>query len=198
MIIALLDDPVIGGELSFSTTPFTSTPGTFTDAQGILTISLPSIYGDIAASSPGVCSSFTDAGRSCRLFKDASWFGTLPFLREVCKHVSEKVELFSRMRVSAIIHDFPRNISAKIHRYGKMPRFVFSNSYISGALKCMVKFVFVYHRLFTFAAVYNKCGCFTQNSTMLRIGSTHYDIQTRLPLPTLFRGGRKSGMSSSG
>jgi len=109
-----------------------------------------------------------------------SWFGTLPLLREVRRHVSEKVELLSRMRVSAILYDFPKYIigrrgrkpkygnrlasvpelsaqlkskagSAKIHLYGKMREVCFSELVcMSGALKCPVKVVFVYYRSFTF------------------------------------------------
>lgn len=112
-----------------------------------------------------------------------SWFGTMTLLKEVRKHLSQKVELLSRLRVSSVLFDFPEKtppkrgrkpkygkrlprvpeISAQlknqakcamIHLYGKKREVRFSELLcLSGALKCKVKVVFVYYRNFTFPLI---------------------------------------------
>ena len=42
-----------------------------------------------------------------------SWFGSLTLLKKVRKHLQQKVDLLSRLRVSVILFDFPENMPPK-------------------------------------------------------------------------------------
>lgn len=112
-----------------------------------------------------------------------SWFGTKPLLEEVRSMVTFDVHILSRLRVSAILYDFPEVIpgkrgrhkkfgrqlapvkklsaqlrpsakSAMIHIYGKNRKVEFSEiTCLSKAFGCRVKVVFVYYKGFAFPLI---------------------------------------------
>ena len=75
-----------------------------------------------------------------------SWFRTLPLLKEVRKHVSEKVELLSRMRVSAVLYDFPKHIIGKRGRKPKYGHRLASVPELSAQLKSKAGSAKIHHK----------------------------------------------------
>lgn len=112
-----------------------------------------------------------------------SWFGTKPLLDEVRARVTFSIHVLSRLRVSAILYDFPEIVkgkrgrrkkfgrqlapvkelsaqlrqsakSAMIHIYGKKRKVEFSEIIcLSKAFGCQVKVVFVYRKGFAFPLI---------------------------------------------